>query len=216
MAELVVDHFITDNVPNVQGLILAGCADLKVLHSPSRHHFSCLFALHSFDYFSDPAPLLFFFQNELYSAMDPRLKAVVLTVVDIQYNGVAGFNECVEKCSSVLKDSEFFQERRLLARFFEMVKTEEPVVYGVEETMRTLAESGGAVETLLVSETSDALTALLAPLADSTEPVRVFGSLERVTAIATRDRMKILSSEPLLPWLLHNAKRYSLHFLPRS
>lgn len=176
VAELTIDHFITENVCNVQGLILAGCADLK---------------------------------NELFAKLDPRLKASVLTIVDVQYNGISGFNECLEKCSAVLADSEYMQEIRLLGRFFELVKTEQPVVYGVAETMKTLVDSGGAVETLLVSEHLEAVTALLLPLSSSaTEVQRFFGSVEEINAKAARDKMKIVSTQNLLSWLGENIQTY--------
>jgi len=179
VAEIAIEHFIGENsLPNVVGLILAGCADLK---------------------------------TELFAALDQRLKAVVLSIVDVQYNGVPGFNECVEKCSGVLKDSEYMQERALLSKFFELVKTDQPVVYGISETMKALLESGGAVERLLVSESLDAVRAILAPLSSSSTSdteISFFGTQEELNIKANKENLKLISSTPLVPWILENAKTF--------
>jgi len=178
VAEIAIEHFIGENsLPNVVGLILAGCADLK---------------------------------SELFSKLDQRLKSVVLTIVDVQYNGLPGFNECVEKCSGVLKDSEYMQERALLAKFFELVKTDQPVVYGIGETMKALLESGGAVERILVSENLKAVRAVFASRGSSSTDAEIsfFGTEEEVNVKANKDNLKLLSSSPLIPWILENAKTF--------
>jgi len=176
VAELVTQHFITNDMPNVQGLILAGCADMK---------------------------------TELSTKLDPRLKAVVLAIIDVQYNGVPGFNECIEKCSNILKDSEYIQERALLAKFFESVKMDEPVVYGIQETMKALLDSGGAVEKVLVAEKLPAFRAVLAPVRSSDgDEMIFFGSEAEVNTKANEGGFKVLSTEPLVHWLLENSKTY--------
>jgi len=179
VAEIAIEHFIGENsLPNVVGLILAGCADLK---------------------------------SELFTQLDQRLKSVVLTIVDVQYNGMPGFNECVEKCSGVLKDTEYMQERALLAKFFELVKTDQPVVYGIAETMNALVESGGAVERLLVSENLNAVRAVFAPRGSSSTSdaeIIFYGTETEVNTKANKDGLKLLSSSPLIPWILENAKSF--------
>jgi len=176
VAELAVDHFITNDLPNVQGLVLAGCADLK---------------------------------SEMASRLDPRLKAVVLGVIDVQYNGISGFNECIEKCADLLKGSEYFQERKLISKFFEAVKTDEPVVYGVEETMKALLESGGAVDQLLIAETLAVVRYVLTPnsVKNEADNVIFYGDAVSVRA-KLEDGFKIASSQSLLNWILDNVKEF--------
>jgi peptide chain release factor subunit 1 len=179
VAEIAIEHFMGENcLPNVVGLILAGCADFK---------------------------------SELFTKLDQRLKSVVLTIVDVQYNGVPGFNECVEKCSGVLKDSEFMQERALLAKFFELVKTDQPAVYGIAETMKALLDSGGAVERILVSESLNAVRAIFVPRGSSSSSgaeIIFFGTETEVNLKANKDDLKLVSSSPLVPWILENAKAF--------
>jgi len=86
VTEMCVQCFITNDMPNVKGLVLAGSAEFKTL-------------LYTSDLF------------------DPRLKKVVIKIVDTSYGGENGFNQAIELSQEALANTKFVHEKRLLERF---------------------------------------------------------------------------------------------------
>ena len=123
VAELSTINFITNDMPNVSGLILAGSADFKVVLS----------------------------QSDLF---DPRLKNIIIKIVDVSYGGEDGFNQAISLSEEVLKGVKFVREKQLLEKYFEEIsKDTGKYVYGVQDTLKGL--DMGAVETLIVFENLD-------------------------------------------------------------
>eukprot|EP00834_Sanchytrium_tribonematis_P006212 NODE_436_length_7460_cov_0.466105.p1 type:complete len:337 gc:universal NODE_436_length_7460_cov_0.466105:5874-6884(+) len=123
VSELSVQNFITNDQPNVSGLILAGSADFKNVLE----------------------------QSDLF---DPRLKAIVIKVVDTSYGGENGFNQAITLSQEVLSNVKFVREKQLLEKFFEEIsKDTGKYVFGVDDTLKGL--DMGAVETLIVFENLD-------------------------------------------------------------
>jgi len=123
VAEVATQLFIKDNMPNVNGLVLAGLADFK---------------------------------NDLNNSdmFDPRLKKVVIQVVDCSYGFENGFNQAIELAADTLSNVKFIQEKRLISRFFEEIALDTgKVCYGVKESLYAL--ENGAVQTLIVFENLD-------------------------------------------------------------
>jgi len=119
-AEMATNMFITNDMPNVKGLILAGSAEFKVVLS----------------------------QSDLF---DPRLKKVVLGIVDISYGGENGFNQAIELSQEILANTKYMAEKKLVAKFFEQITLDTgKFCHGIEDTMKALEM--GAVEMLLVWE----------------------------------------------------------------
>jgi len=60
------------------------------------------------------------FKNDLYSSelFDPRLKKVVVKIVDTSYGFENGFNQAIELSKEALKDVKFVQEKDLISKFF--------------------------------------------------------------------------------------------------
>lgn len=120
VAENATQYFITNDRPNVLGLVLAGSAEFKEA----------------------------LFQSDLF---DPRLKAVVMKVVDIAHPGEVGLNQAIDLSSDALSGVKLIQEKKLVQKFFDEIACDTQLYcFGVGDTMKCL--EGGAVETLIVFE----------------------------------------------------------------
>jgi len=96
------------------------------------------------------------FKNELHQSemFDPRLKKIVVQVVDVSYGGENGFNQAIELAAESLADVKFIQEKRLISAFMEeLAKDTGKYCIGVKETLHGL--EAGAVEILIVWENLD-------------------------------------------------------------
>jgi len=96
------------------------------------------------------------FKTELAESdmFDQRLKAAVLSVVDVSYGGENGFNQAIELSADVLANVKFIQEKKLVSKFFEEISQDTgKYVFGVKDTLTCLEM--GAVETLIVWENLD-------------------------------------------------------------
>jgi peptide chain release factor subunit 1 len=82
---------------------------------------------------------------------DPRLKAIILKIVDVSYGGENGFNQAIELSAEVLANVKFIQEKKLISKFFEEISQDTgKYCYGIKDTLAAL--DIGAVETLVVWE----------------------------------------------------------------
>jgi peptide chain release factor subunit 1 len=96
------------------------------------------------------------FKNDLNNSdmFDPRLKKVVIQVVDCSYGFENGFNQAIELAAETLSNVKFIQEKRLISKFFEEIALDSgKVCYGVKESLYAL--ENGAVQTLIVFENLD-------------------------------------------------------------
>lgn len=119
-AEFATHHFISNNKPNVSGLILAGSADFK---------------------------------DKLYKSdlFDPRLKKVVLKLVDVCYSGENGFNQAIELSKECLQNVKYIIEKNLLEKFYTHIAKDTGLVcYGIRDVEYAL--ESGAVDTLILWE----------------------------------------------------------------
>jgi peptide chain release factor subunit 1 len=120
VAELSTQYFITNDRPNVTGLVLAGSAEFKEVLA----------------------------QSDLF---DPRLKAVVLKIVDIAHPGEIGLNQAIELSGDSLSGVKLVAEKKLLIQFMsEISRDTEMFCFGIKDTMDCIEM--GAVQTLIVYE----------------------------------------------------------------
>ncbi|ESL10109.1 eukaryotic peptide chain release factor subunit 1 [Trypanosoma rangeli SC58] len=123
VAEGATQYFITNDRPNIVGLVLAGSAEFKEV----------------------------LYQSDLF---DPRLKAVVLKVVDVAHPGDVGLNQAIDLAADALTGVKLVQEKKLLQSFFDQIACDTQLYcFGVNDTMKCL--EAGAVETLIVYEDLD-------------------------------------------------------------
>jgi peptide chain release factor subunit 1 len=87
------------------------------------------------------------------NVLDDRIsKAVLPTLVDLQYGGHAGIQEAIKKAAPLINDHSFSRQRGVVVSFMEgLVNDTGLIAYGPVDTMHAL--HNGAVATLLVSET---------------------------------------------------------------
>lgn len=120
VAENATSYFITNDMPNVRGLVLAGSADFKEV-------------LYNSDLF------------------DPRLKAVVIKVVDVAHPGDVGLNQAIDLSADSLSGVKLVQEKKLIQNFFDQIARDtQQYCFGMNDTVRCL--EAGAVETLICFE----------------------------------------------------------------
>lgn len=123
VAELATQYFITNDRPNVVGIVLAGSAEFK-----DTLYMSDLF--------------------------DPRLKAVVIKVVDIAHPGDIGLNQAIDLASDSLSGVKLIAEKKLLGKFFDEIACDTQMYcFGVKDTMKALEM--GACHTVMVFEDLD-------------------------------------------------------------
>ena len=83
-----------------------------------------------------------------------ELKKKIIAVKDLSYTGDFGLQELVDKSQDVLAQEEIAGEKKIMARFFDLLsKKPGSVSYGEAEVMKNLKL--GAVNTLLLSESLD-------------------------------------------------------------
>lgn len=109
VGEVATQMFITNDKPNVAGLIMAGSADFK--NDLQRN-------------------------DQLF---DLRLAAIVMKTVDVSYGGEAGFNQAIELASDTLKNVKFVQEKKLVTKYMdEIAQDTGRICFGVNDTVQGL------------------------------------------------------------------------------
>ncbi len=78
------------------------------------------------------------------------VKRKVLGIKDVSYTGEYGLEELVNRSEDLLKEASLLHEKELLEKFFENLRKDGNVVYGLENTKKVLEI--GAVDSLLISE----------------------------------------------------------------
>lgn len=181
VAELAVQMFITNDKPNVSGLIVAGSADFKS-------------ELSSSDMF------------------DPRLRNIILKIVDVSYGGDNGFNQAIELSAEVLQNVKFVQEKKLISTFFEEISQDTgKYCFGVEDTLRALEI--GAVHTLIVWENLDITRYEIKNPVEGEKNKILYLNKEQekdTTNFRGEDgqELEIIESLPLVEWFANNYKSF--------
>ena len=99
-----------------------------------------------------PGPTKYDFIDTGYITTEVKNK--IIAIKDLSYTGEFGLKELVEKSEDVLAKEGIIEEKKIMARFFELLATKPRMVsYGIGEVMKNLKL--GAADTLLVSEDLD-------------------------------------------------------------
>lgn len=99
-----------------------------------------------------PGPTKYDFIDTGYITTEVKNK--IIAIKDLSYTGDFGLKELVEKSEDVLAKEEIIEEKKIMAKFFEILSTKPGMVsYGIDETMKNLKL--GAADTLLISEELD-------------------------------------------------------------
>jgi len=160
------------------------------------------------------------FKNDLYASelFDPRLKKVVIKIVDTSYGFENGFNQAIELSKETLKDVKFIQEKELIGKFFEEIAQDTgKYCYGVRDCLYAL--DSGAVETLIVYENLDITRFVLGHANAADQILYLTAEQERNPEFfkdaTTGEDLETKDKVPLGEWLAENYKNFgcSLQFV---
>jgi len=140
VAELAVQHFITNDKVNVTGLILAGSADFKTELSQSD-----LFDPRLGAKVIKVVDVSYGGENGFNQVGTNVLGLAVITEFYVQ---------AIELAADALANVKFVQEKRLIQKYFDEISQDtNKYCFGVDDTLKAL--DLGAVETLIVWENLD-------------------------------------------------------------
>lgn len=154
------------------------------------------------------------FKNDLSVSdlFDPRLKAIVLSIVDVSYGGENGFNQAIELSADALANVKFVQEKRLISKFFDEISQDTgKFVFGVADTLACLEM--GAVETLIVWESLDVNRYTLMNTVSGATEIKVMTKDMEALPDAFKDaetgaELEVQSKSSLLEWLADSYKKF--------
>ncbi|KAJ9522048.1 hypothetical protein QJQ45_005105 [Haematococcus lacustris] len=194
VAEMATQFFITNDRPNVAGLIMAGSADFKTELSQS-------------DMF-DPR-----LQAVVLGVVDVSYGALRVTLFYSQnrqsscLGGDNGFSQAIELSSDMLSN-----EKKLISKFFEEISQDSgKYVFGVKDTLACL--DMGAVETLIVWENLDCdRYEVMNPSTGKIE-IKHLTSEQAKDTQHFKDKesgsdLEVQDKQPLLEWLAANYKKF--------
>lgn len=84
------------------------------------------------------------------SYLPKSLKEEVIDVKNTGYTGEQGLEELLKRSEDALKEAQITEEKKLMKKFFDELRSGKKVTYGINEILRALKM--GAVEILLISE----------------------------------------------------------------
>ena len=154
------------------------------------------------------------FKNQLNQSdiFDPRLKAIVIKIVDTSYGGENGFNQAIELSKEALANVKFVREKKLLMSYMEEIAMDtNKYCFGIRDTMRALEM--GAVETLIVYENlSITRVSLKNPTTDEKKDLYLskeeFEKQEFMKDEKTGVTWDVTSQDDFLEWLAENYQTY--------
>jgi len=93
------------------------------------------------------------FKEVLYKSdlFDPRLKNIVISIIDIPYGSSSGFHEAIYKSKEIISNKKINDEITVLTTFFQEIEKDTNLfAYGYKNTMTAL--EAGASKILIISE----------------------------------------------------------------
>ena len=154
------------------------------------------------------------FENNVF---DPRLKKIVIKIVDIAYGAEQGLNQAIELSQDCFDNVRLVQEQKVLNGFYENINLDTGmIIYGIKETMKLLLE--GAIKRLIIFDNLDYNHVELKPInnKDGNDIViRYLTSAEieyKTTWVEKETGIEyaILSSDLLIDWLGDNYQEYQV------
>lgn len=154
VAEHSVQHFITDDKVNVQGIVLAGSADFKTELNLSDMFDPRLVAkvINVVDVSYGGTSSACFLHCIPWT---DKVCLLILALAPLSsIAGENGFNQAIELAADSLQNVKFVQEKKLIQKYFDEIALDTgKFVFGIDDTLKALEM--GAVETLIVWENLD-------------------------------------------------------------
>jgi len=182
VGELATQFFITGDRPNINGLIIAGSAELK----------------------SDLAT-----NADLF---DPRLAAILIPpLLDVSYGGEPGFNQAIELAAEKMANVKIIQEKRVISKFLEEIAQDTgKSCFGIKDIIQAL--EAGAVETLITWENLELERLSIRNPHDGNRQILYVTPEEARNPGLYRDKDSgvelDVESEPFLEWIVDNHKNF--------
>jgi peptide chain release factor subunit 1 len=153
------------------------------------------------------------FKNDLNNSdmFDPRLKKIVVQVVDTCYGFENGFNQAIELAAETLRNTKFIQEKKLISRFFdEIAQDSGKVCYGIKESLYAL--ENGAVNTLIVWENLDYYRVTLVKGTEEKTIYLTQAQVEDTTNFKDDEGqdLEVKENDLLVDWLAENYRRFNI------
>jgi peptide chain release factor subunit 1 len=150
------------------------------------------------------------FKNQLTDSeyFDPRLQAVHVLTVDVNYGGENGFNQAIGLAEDTMKNVKLIKEKKLITAFFEEIAQDTgKYCFGLTDTMRAL--DMGAVETLMMYEDLPINRIEIREPSSDTKEVYFFTPEQEKTADVYKDKEtggenEVIDKLPLSEWLVNN------------
>jgi peptide chain release factor subunit 1 len=153
------------------------------------------------------------FKSELSASdmFDPRLRNIILKIVDVSYGGDNGFNQAIELSAEVLQNVKFVQEKKLITTFFEEISQDTgKYCFGVDDTLRAL--DIGAVHTLIVWENLDVTRYQIKNPAGEKDIILFLTKEQEKDTSNFRGEdgadLGIIEAMPLVEWFANNYKNF--------
>ncbi|MBI2142426.1 peptide chain release factor aRF-1 [Candidatus Woesearchaeota archaeon] len=115
------------------------------------------------------------------SFLPTELKKKIIAIKDVTYTDEFGLHELVDKSQDVLAQEEIASEKKIMAKFFELLSTKQGMVsYGQSEVMKMVKD--GVVDTLLLSEDLEEKA-----IAEFEEEAKKYGTKVEIISTETRE-----------------------------
>jgi peptide chain release factor subunit 1 len=212
VAELAVQHFITNDKVNVTGLVLAGSADFKTELSQS-------------DMFDQRLVAKVIKVVDVSYGGENGFNQVRIFDSFVNSNHLIIF-QAIELAAESLANVKFVQEKRLIQKYFDEISQDTgKYCFGIEDTLKALEL--GSIETLIVWENMDITRYILRNAAGGKTLFNFYDSLypyrydqRRSSYIATKSRRKTARNSWISPqasrWSKRRKLSLSLNGSPRS
>jgi len=153
------------------------------------------------------------FKNDLNNSdmFDPRLKKVVVGVVDTSYGFENGFNQAIELSNETLKNTKFVQEKKLISNFFdEIAQDSGKVCYGIKECFYAL--DNGAIQTLICWENLEYYRVVVAKGTDETTLYLNQSQIEDSTNFKDKEGndLEIKENDLIVDWLAEHYRKFNI------
>ena len=157
-----------------------------------------------------PGPIKERFYEEKY--LHYKLQQKVLGIKDISYTDEYGLEELVRRSEDILKEFEVMKEREVLNKFFEELKKDGLVTYGLYRVLNAL--KAGAIDTLIISENYEIFKVKLKCQCGYTEEKELESKdLEKQKCKNCNSIMQVIKKEDLIDILVEEAKNFGTKVL---
>ncbi|KAG9391744.1 eukaryotic peptide chain release factor subunit 1 [Carpediemonas membranifera] len=153
---------------------------------------------------------------------DPRLKKIVLKMVDVSYGGEDGFNQAIDLAQECLANVKLLEEKKLIAGYFEEISRDTgQFCFGVSDTMHAL--DLGSVDDLILWENLAHVRYVFrdnenpdVPIVRIMTPDDIKNKNDNNLFLSdTGKKLDVLDEQLLSEWIVQNYKNFGcrLHFI---